>query len=136
MSKLINLSSLSPLIKQSGNYFGAALIGLIVDFGTLIVLKEVLSIHYLLSAIFGFIAGLIVVFILSERYVFTNPKIKSKMWNFLIFGIIGLVGLGFLSFLMWFFTEYLGIYYVASKILATIFVYMWNFFARRSLYEN
>lgn len=124
------------LLKQFSRYFGVALFGLCFDFGTLILLKEIFNTYYLVAAAGGFIMGLVVVFFLSEKFVFTNPKIKSKTWNFIVFGLIGLIGLGLLSLLMWFFTGVLGIYYIASKIIATIFVYMWNFFARRSLYDN
>lgn len=124
------------LINQFARYFGVALIGLASDFGILVFFKEVLNLHYLFAAANGFLVGLMVVYVLSNKFVFSNPKIKSKSWNFIIFGLIGLVGLGLLGALMWFFTSFLGLYYIASKIIATFFVYMWNFFARRSLYHD
>ena len=122
--------------KQFVGYFSVALIGLLVDFLTLVGSKELLGLHYLLATIAGFCAGLIVVFTLSNRLIFNSPKIKSRKINFLVFGLIGLIGLIILSFLMWIFTDLLGVNYAISKICATIFVYLWNFFARRSLYDN
>ncbi len=130
------ISNLYILIKQFARYFGVALIGLVFDFGTLILLKELFNLYYLIATACGFIVGLVVVFILSEKYVFSNPKITSKHWNFIVFGLIGIVGLGLLSFLVWLFTGVLGINYIASKVIATVFVYMWNFFARRAMYNN
>ncbi len=124
------------VLKQLGKYFGVALIGLFFDFFTLIFLREVIGVNYLLAAMGGFIVGLLVVYFLSNKVVFTNPKIKSSTIQFVIFAIIGLVGLGILSFLMWLFTEIMGFNYIISKVFSTIFVYCWNFFARRSLYHN
>jgi len=124
------------LSKQFMRYLVVAFVGLGVDFGMLVFLREVVDVHYLVAAAGGFLAGLIVNYLLSERFVFSGRKIKSHTLNFGLFGLIGLVGLGILSLLMWAFTDGLGINYVLSKVLATVFVYMWNFFARRSLYSN
>lgn len=136
MPPVIRSPKIIKLVKQFSRYFGVALIGLAADFGTLVFLKELFNVYYLAAAACGFTIGLVVVFVLSNRFVFSNPKIKSKSWNFIIFGLIGLVGLGLLSVLMWFFTSFLGFYYILSKVIATAFVYMWNFFARRSLYHD
>lgn len=121
---------------QFMKYFGVALIGYIFDFGSMIICKEIFHFYYLISATIGFILGLIVVYILSGRYVFGESKLSSRRQEFLIFTLIGLVGLGILSLLMWVMTSGLQINYILSKLLATIVVYAWNFFARRSLYHN
>lgn len=117
-------------------YFGAALVGYAFDFGTLVVLHETLHINYLIAAVCGFILGLIVLYIVSNKYVFGESKIKSKSKEFSIFAIIGIVGLGILTLLMWLLTGYFHVNYIISKIVATIFVYAWNFMARRSLYNS
>lgn len=123
-------------IYQITKYFGAALIGYAVDFGTLIVLTEVFRVYYLISATAGFILGLIVVYVISNKYVFGESKIKSKTNEFLLFGLIGLIGLAILNLLMWSLTSGLHVNYIVSKLLATVIVYAWNFFARRSLYHS
>lgn len=122
--------------RQLLRYFVVALIGLGFDFGSLIFLREVIHMHYLIASAGGFIVGLLANYLLSERYVFSDPKIKSRTINFLLFGVIGLVGLGILSLLMFALTSGLGMNYLLSKIFATIFVYMWNFIARKKLYHN
>ena len=126
----------NSLATQFIKYFGAALVGYVVDFGTLIFFKEVLNVHYLLSASAGFILGLVVVYIISNRYVFGESKLKSKTNEFILFAVIGIVGLGILNLVMWLLTSGLHVNYLASKILATVVVYSWNFFARRSMYHN
>lgn len=122
--------------KQFSGYLVVALIGLMVDFGTLTFTKEVLGFNYLVAATAGFLAGLIVNYILSSKYVFKNPKIASGGVNFLLFGVIGLVGLGLLNLLMWGMVGGLGLNYILAKIVATGFVYIWNFFGRAALYHG
>lgn len=117
-------------------YFGAALVGYAFDFGTLVVLHEIFHVYYLFAATCGFILGLIVVYILSSKFVFGDSKIKSKTTEFIVFTIIGLIGLGILNLLMWLMTDFVHVNYLLSKIVATVFVYAWNFFARKSLYHN
>jgi len=117
-------------------YFGAALVGYVVDFGTLIICKEIFGLHYLISATAGFVLGLVVVYVLSNKYVFGESKLQSKRQELLLFAVIGLVGLVILNILMWALTSGAGINYLISKIAATVIVYIWNFFARRALYHN
>jgi putative flippase GtrA len=121
---------------QFGRYFVVAGIGYVFDFGTLIILHELLNVHYLASAAVGFVVGLIVLYVLSGKYVFKGSKIKSRSLEFGVFALIGIVGLGILSLSMWMLTGLLDLNYLLSKIIATAGVYIWNFFARRSLYNN
>lgn len=123
-------------LKQFSLYFATALLGYLVDFGTLVLLTELFNVHYLVAASSGFILGLICTYILSTRFVFGNSKLNSKKAEFSLFAIIGIVGLALLNILMWLFTDIIGFNYIVSKVVATVFVYMWNFFARRALYYN
>jgi putative flippase GtrA len=120
---------------QMFRYAFVAVFGLIIDFGTVVFTKEVLHFYYLVAACCGFMLGLIVTYLLSNRLVFGAPKGDQKRL-FLLFALIGLVGLGILNLLMWIMTSHLGVNYIASKALATIAVFMWNFFARKSLYKE
>jgi len=124
------------LVGQFWRYFLGAGVGYIFDFTTLIVLTEVFSVNYLLAAAIAFTVGLIIVFIISKRFVFGDSKIKSKSLEFGLFAIIGVGGLGILTLLMWLLTDIGGINYIISKILATIVVYAWNFFVRRAFYHD
>lgn len=121
---------------QFVRYFGVAMIGLAVDFGTLIFLHDVLHVYYLFAAAGGFTAGLIVNFALSSRYVFKNSKLSSRTIEFLLFGAVGLVGLGILSASMWVLVSLLGIQYLIAKCMATVVVYIWNFIGRKAMYKD
>ncbi|MDR2083672.1 MAG: GtrA family protein [Bacteroidales bacterium] len=108
----------------------------LVDFGLLFFLKEICGLHYILSATISFIFGLIVNYVISVYWVFTNKGNYNRKTEFLYFAIIGIIGLGFNDLFMWLFTDKFKIYYLLSKIISAVLVYLWNFFARRYFLFN
>lgn len=118
---------------QLFRYTFAGGIAFIVDFGSLFCLTEFFSIHYLISAAFAFILGLTTNYLLSIIWVFSSRNVGKKWLEFIIFAIIGIIGLGMNEFVIWFFTEKAMFHYLLSKIISTIIVYSWNFFARKYL---
>lgn len=114
-------------------YFLASLIALFVDVGSLAILSEWLSVPYLWAGGIAFLLGLLVVYILSIRWVFESRQIKSPIAEFLLFALIGLVGLLINEGMLWLFTGFLGLHLLASKLLSVVAVFSWNFFARRTL---
>ena len=129
-------NNIKLLTRQFTRYFGVALVGYVFDFGSLIFLKQVLHVHYLLAATIGFTIGLAITYVLSNKYVFGESKLKSKKADFAAFALIGIVGLAMLNLLMWLLTGGFHVNYIVSKVAATVAVYLWNFFARRALYKN
>jgi putative flippase GtrA len=103
----------------------------LVDFSTLYFLTEYFNIYYLLSAGIAFTFGLIINYFLSVKWVFNSRAMKSRPLEFLLFTLIGLVGLGLNELFLWVLTDILLIYYLLSKIITTVIVYLWNFFARK-----
>ena len=121
------------LLIQFVRYFFVGGFAFVVDFGLLYILTEYAGLHYLLSATLSFIAGLLVNYIISCLWVFSNSKFKSRIVEFLFFAAIGVVGLVLNDFLIWLFTDCIGTHYMFSKIVAAAVVYLWNFFARKYL---
>jgi putative flippase GtrA len=74
---------------------------------------------------------LITNYLLSISWVFNKRTLDSKKLEFGVFTLIGIVGLALNGVLIWFFTEYLQIYYILSKIIAAAIILSWNFAARR-----
>lgn len=105
----------------------------LIDFGTLYILTEFVNLHYLLSAGIAFILGLLTNYFLSIRWVFDTRIVRDKKLEFIIFAVIGLIGLGLNELFLWIFTDLLDIYYLGSKVLTAILVYLWNFFARKRI---
>lgn len=121
------------LLVQFVRYFFVGSFAFVVDFGLLYILTEYAGLHYLLSATLSFISGLLVNYIISCIWVFSNSKYKSRLVEFLFFAAIGVVGLLLNDALIWLFTDCIGTHYMFSKIVAAAIVYLWNFFARKYL---
>lgn len=121
------------LLVQFVRYFFVGGFAFVVDFGLLYILTEYAGLHYLLSATLSFISGLLVNYIISCIWVFSNSKFKNRLVEFLFFAAIGVVGLLLNDALIWLFTDCIGTHYMFSKIVAAAIVYLWNFFARKYL---
>jgi putative flippase GtrA len=105
----------------------------VVDYGVLILLTEVFGMHYLLSATISFILGLITNYLLSISWVFNNRTVGNRWAEFVVFAVIGVIGLGLNALIMYVCTDKLGVHYMLSKIISTVIVFFWNFFARKFL---
>lgn len=108
----------------------------LVDFTILFLLTDYIGINYLISAFFAFVIGLLTNYLLSRKWVFRDSYINNKYVEFSFFALIGFVGLLLTEVLMWTFTDMMGVYYIISKLMVTIIVYLWNFFARKFLIFN
>jgi len=107
-----------------------------IDFLMLFVLTEFFGFYYLLSAGISFALGLTANYFLSVAWVFSYRAQKNRTKEFSLFAVIGIVGLVLNQTLIWFFTEITMIHYLLSKIITTMIVYFWNFFARKYLLFN
>jgi len=108
-------------------------IAYVVDFGFLIFLTEFIKIHYLISAAIAFILGLLTNYALSINWVFLKRTLDNKKIELLIFSFIGVIGIGFNEIIIWFFTEWVAFHYLISKLISTVGVFFWNFFARKKI---
>ncbi len=103
----------------------------LVDFIILWTLTDHMGIHYLISALFGFTLGLATAYVLSIYWVFKDRLLNKPWLEFIIFCGIGVVGIILNEFLLWFFSDVMLLHYLMSKIVATIVVFPFNFFARK-----
>jgi putative flippase GtrA len=112
-------------------------VAFVVDFALLFILTDYVKWYYQWSAAVSFVAGLTVNYLLSIRWVFhaTNTR-RSHLVDFLLFAMVGLIGLLLNALIIYVCTELLGVYYLLSKIVSTIIVFLWNFLGRRYLLSN
>ena len=106
----------------------------IVDFFFLYFFSDICGIYYLISAVLSFIISVLVNYIMSTRWVFNQDNIGNKVLEFNLFILISTIGLVFTEILLYFFTDIVGLYYLVSKIIASIIVLFWNFLARRVMF--
>lgn len=114
-------------------YFVSGGVAFVVDASLLYLLTEVVGLHYLLSTVISYSVGLVITYLFSILWVFDNRSVNNKLAEFAIFATIGVMGLGLTSFFMWLFTSCFGVFYLLSKIITTIIVFIWNFVAKKLL---
>ena len=108
-------------------------IATVVDWAVLLALTELAGIHQMISAAFGFVAGLATNYLLSKLLVFrANEANASGMLEFLGYALIGLMGLGITELLLWIGASF-SLHYMVFKAIATVVVLAWNYLARRFL---
>ena len=108
-------------------------VALIVDFGTLIVLKQKFGIYYLLAATISFCLGILVNYALSVKWVFAYRQLTSRTHEFIVFVIITAAGLLFNLLIIAGMVELLKVDYRVGKAVSTIIVFFWNFLARKKI---
>ena len=117
----------------------------VVDFVILALLKELAGVNTLTASTLGFVAGVIVNYLLSVFWAFKSSNIASPYLRFFIFVLIAVAGLLMNNLIIKFFDTTLAQkqifgtlissarYYLLGKIAATIAVFFWNFFSRKLL---
>ncbi|NNJ90769.1 MAG: GtrA family protein [Gammaproteobacteria bacterium] len=126
LNKIINL----PEIYR---YIIAGSIAFASDMSSLYVLVEIFGFHYLVSNVFSYSIGLVVVYFLNIKWVFPVRKYSQISIEFSIFSIIAFTGLIISEILMWFTVEKYNLPYFHAKIIATAFVFGFNFLLRKIL---
>ena len=106
-----------------------------IDYGIMVFLTEIASVHYLLSSGISFTVSVIVNYILSLTYVFETEN-GNRVKEFVVFVALSVIGLGINQLLMWFCVDILGIFYMISKIGATAVVMVYNFVTRKVVLEK
>jgi putative flippase GtrA len=120
-------------LSQLVRYGVVAAVALAVDFGSLVALTEGAGLHYLVAAALGFLAGLVTNYLLSVHWVFARRRLADRRAEFAVFAGVGVAGLVWNVVLIAGFTELAGLHYAASKAVATVLVFAWNFGVRRWL---
>lgn len=93
-----------------------------------------LSWHYLVANLVGLVAGLVINYVMSVAWVFSECKRvleDRKTVEFGVFAIVGIIGVGINELLMLLMVGMLDANEMKSKIVAAILVLVWNFGARK-----
>lgn len=108
-------------------------IAFIVDYAAFVVSSIILGdskISVILSTAIGFVFGLLINFILSKLFVFTEKaNTDNYIKEFGAYGVIGIIGLGINEILMLIFITFINKYY--AKIIVALIVLIYNYFARK-----
>lgn len=113
--------------REFTRYFWAGMLAFGCDFLVLVALTEVGGVNYLASNIIGFAAGLLTSYLLCIRWVFDRRRFQAVSGEFAVFSLLAVAGLGINEAVIWSMVEMAGLHYTLAKILATGFVFVFNF---------
>ncbi len=129
----VGLKPSSRTSVQAIRSLAVSVVALIVDFGLLIVFKELFGINYLVAATMSFLAGVTVNYYLSIWWVFAERKLTSRKAEFIIFVVICTIGLGLNLAIIAGMVQVGHLDYRVAKGVSTIVVFFWNFIARKKI---
>ena len=104
--------------------------GAIIDIAGLYILVEFVGVYYLLAATMSFIVAVINNYFLNKHWTFRN-KSENNAKQFIGFLLVSIVGLLINLGAIYALTEWLVIWYLLSKAIASIIVLFWNFFMNK-----
>lgn len=136
MKKQLTKAGVLSIIKndtftQAVKYFVVGGFCTLLDFTILYGLTHFLHFHYVWSSIISFMSGTILNYYLCTFWIFKIRVVENRNLELFYYFIITAVGLSINTLLIWGFTEFLSLYFMLSKALATIVTFWWNFGARK-----
>lgn len=127
---------MKKLITQIIKFGIVGVLAFFIDYGVMILLKEVFGIWYFLAAMISFTMSVVFNYIISMRYVFSGKEGMSKKKEFVIFIILSVLGLIINQLGMWILVDVVDIDYRISKFFVTAIVMVWNFVTRKIFLEG
>ena len=131
----MKLSLMKDNLKQIFSFLVVGTLSFIIDYSILFALTEFVGIFYLLAAAIAFLISVIFNFYLSMRFVFDAKNMNLKEL-FIIFITTSLLGLALNEVGLLVLVEDAGIDYKIAKLIMTVIVMVFNFTARKILFEK
>lgn len=121
----------SQTFNEGLKYFFVGGVCTLVDFALLYILTTRHGINYLVASVISFTIGTILNYFLSTYWIFEVRVVEKRHYEFGFYLLITIVGLAINTILIWVFTTYLDMFFLISKLAATVFTFWWNFGARK-----
>jgi putative flippase GtrA len=113
-------------------YFAASAAALALD-TAVFSLSLRLGVHLAVAACLGFSLGLMLIYTISTRHVFSQHRLADRRNEFALFALIGVAGLLLTEALLWLLVKQLGVAPVAAKLTSACGVFLFNFALRKAL---
>lgn len=126
---------MDKLLKQIFRFIIVGGIATVIDFVFLYIFKEFLNFNVIISNTLSFIISVIYNYIASIKWVFDVNDNKNNKIQFILFIVLSVIGLLINNVILYLLTDKLNIYYLISKIIATLFVMVFNFITRKMFLE-
>jgi len=121
------------LVRDAILYSAASGVALAVDVGLLWVLVERFGLYYLAAATMSFVAGTVVVYVLSTGYIFRQRRVDDRRIEFSVFAAIGALGVLVNLAVLKLAVDAFHVHYLVGKLASVVFTFSLNFGLRRTL---
>lgn len=125
------LSYKKEIALEFSKFAFVGLVGTLINISILYILTEYYDLYYLISAFFAFIIALTSNFILNKIWTFKEKIYYKIIRAYLSFFFVSFFALLINIFFLYVFTEFIGIYYIVSQIIAIGISLMINFIGNK-----
>ena len=123
------------LVVQIFNFIIVGFIATAIDFIFLYIFQDICNIHLIIANSLSFIISVIYNYFASIIFVFDVNTKNNNTKLFVLFVLFSIIGLGLNNIILWFVSNFFKVYYLLSKIIATVFVMIFNFVTRKKFME-
>ena len=130
----VNLET-EDLLVQIFKFGIVGVVSTLIDFIFLYIFRDLCKLSLIFANTLSFCISVIYNYIASKTFVFKVDKSKDSRQVFIKFIIFSVIGLGINNVLMELFTNIIKMYYLLAKVVATVFVMIFNFITRKKFLE-
>lgn len=123
------------LCVQIFNFCIVGVIATLIDFIYIYIFKDICHFSLILANTLSFVISVMYNYWASVTFVFHIDEGKSRKKNFLLFISFSVIGLVLNDIIVWVITDKLKVYYLISKVMATLVVMVFNFITRKKFLE-
>lgn len=123
------------LLVQIFKFGIVGVVATVIDFLFLYIFRDLCKLDLLLANTIAFCISLVYNYYASMTFVFDVNKDKSQVANLIIFCFCSIIGLILNDLILYLITNKLGVHYMISKVIATLFVMIFNFVTRKKFLE-
>lgn len=127
------MKALARIADEGVRYLAASALALTMDFSVFMGLHRLAGLDYRIAAPIGFSLGLVLIYVLSIRWVFRQRRLKDARAEFVLFVGLGVAGLALNQAIITVGMEFLALPDWMSKIASAGFVFCFNFASRKFL---
>lgn len=113
-------------------YVFTAGLATVVDIALLYLLTNFIGLHYLLSSVISYSAGMVTNYSASKLFVFKN-KSEDVAKQFSLFATVALIGLVLNQIIIGLLVEYGHVWYLYAKFISVFVVMFWSFYGHKKL---
>ena len=139
---------MKKLINQFVNFGIVGIFCFLIDFGLTVGLNKA-GVHYLLSALAGFVASVVTNYFLTFKFVFKRKENADKRKEFIAFVLLSAIGCGINEIILWVIVDKIYVSWdwlrnivpdnllvPLAKIVASGMVMIYNFITRKLSFEQ